>query len=70
MLAQLEEEYRGRVDFISYNTWEERGKVSEYGITVTPTLVFLDESGKVISRLVGWQSPENLRHQIDRLLGE
>lgn len=69
-MAQLEDEYGDRVDFISYNAASEREKVSPYRISVTPTFVFLDAEGREADRLTGYQPAEAMRSRIESLLRE
>jgi thioredoxin 1 len=68
VLAQLEEEYGDRVDIVSYNTMEERGKAEKYGITAVPTFIFIDADGTVIYKVVGQQSLGFMRDKIESLL--
>lgn len=68
VLAQLEDEYGDDVDFISYNVVNEREKASRYGISVTPTFIFLDAAGKEVARLTGYQPEEVMRSSIESLL--
>ncbi len=70
VLAQLEEEYRGRVTFLSLNTRQERDLVSRYGVSYTPTYVFLDREGRVVSKLTGQQQAATMRQHIEKALRE
>ena len=40
-----------------------------YGVMGTPTILFLDNNGSELKRIVGAPSEENLRKQIEKLLG-
>lgn len=70
VLAQLEDEYGDKVDFISYNVVREREKTSRYGISVTPTFIFLDAAGKEAARLTGYQPEEAMRSHMESLLAQ
>lgn len=70
VLAQLEKEYEGRVDFRSYNVYEAQEKAGSYDIRYTPTYVFLDADGKEISRLTGQQPADTMRSHIAKTLGD
>jgi thiol-disulfide isomerase/thioredoxin len=68
VMAQLEEEYGDRVDFLAYNGLQERGKADKYGVMAYPTLVFLDANGKVVSKAVGYQGLDIMRGKVQSLL--
>lgn len=66
----MADEYRGRVDFIDCNVWEDEEKASRYNITATPTLVFVDGDGNEVDRLLGYQTEDIIRSRIEPLLKE
>ncbi len=68
VMAQLEKEYGDRVDFLAYNGTQERGKADRYGVMAYPTFVFLDANGKVVSKIVGYQSLDIMRGKVQTLL--
>jgi thiol-disulfide isomerase/thioredoxin len=68
VMAQLENEYGDRVDFPAYDTTKERGKANTYGIAAVPTIIFLDADGKVVSKVVGYQSLDIMRGKVQALL--
>ncbi|OFW56894.1 MAG: hypothetical protein A2W01_00460 [Candidatus Solincola sediminis] len=68
VLAQVEQEYGDEVDFKSYNSAQERGKADKYGITVVPTLLFINADGEIVKKVVGQQSLANMRTYIDSLV--
>jgi thioredoxin 1 len=70
ILAQLEEEYTGRVEFHKVNIYEERDEADRFGIRYTPTFVFLNLEGERVDMLVGQQDFSTMRLKIEKLLGE
>jgi thiol-disulfide isomerase/thioredoxin len=55
VLAQAQDEYGDKVDFIEYDITKERGKAKQYGITAVPTCIFLKENGEIANKVVGAQ---------------
>jgi thiol-disulfide isomerase/thioredoxin len=68
VMAQLEKEYADQVDFLAYNGSQERGKADKYGVMAYPTFVFMDANGKVVSKVVGYQSLDIMRGKVQALL--
>jgi thioredoxin 1 len=68
VLAQVEEEYGDRVDFISYNILEERAKANKYGITAVPTLLFVDADGEIVNKVVGQRDLASVQGYIESLI--
>ena len=56
MLEQLE-----NVDIEEINAVEELDKVDEYNVCSTPTLIFLDDSGKEVARTLGMTTLSNIK---------
>ena len=59
ILAELEEDYGDKVDFIFYEAWyTEEGKAmaDKFGVTAVPCVIFLDKNGNEVERLVGLKS--------------
>ena len=65
---KLAEEYADRVVIGKYNTDEETDLANEYRIMSLPTLLFFKDGKKTDIRLVGAQTEENLRKNIEALL--
>ena len=61
MLEQLE-----NVDIEEVNATEELDKVDEYNVCSTPTLVFLDDSGKEVARTLGMTTLSNIKALLER----
>lgn len=56
ILAELEEDYGDKVDFIFYEAWysEEGAAMAEkFGVTAVPCVIFLNTDGKEVKRLTG-----------------
>ncbi|MDY6794878.1 MAG: thioredoxin family protein [Actinomycetota bacterium] len=68
VLEQLEKEYGDQVDFIAYNTMEERGKSEQYAIEFVPTFIFLNAEGEIVDRMVGLVDINTMRDSIKRIL--
>jgi thioredoxin len=68
IMAQVENEYGDRVDFISYNGLEERDKAGKYGIRAYPTFLFVDGNGEIVDKVVGQRNLASMRDYIERLL--
>jgi thioredoxin-like negative regulator of GroEL len=46
-------DYKGKVDVRIINVYEDKELTSKYGISVIPTQVFIDTTGKVLFRHIG-----------------
>ena len=68
VMASIERKYRGRVEVVFYDVWEEDQKqfASHYGIKLIPTQVFLDSTGAELMRHEGYL-PES---EIDSFLAQ
>jgi thioredoxin len=53
VIAQLEEEYKGKVEIRTIDTDKEPDLAKQFGVQAIPTLVYLDASGKELDRSVG-----------------
>ena len=68
----LQQEYLGKIDFIYLDIDDPKNQDMMHQLTFTglrPTIVFLSPSGQEKSRLVGQQTEDVLRAQIENLLG-
>jgi len=52
-IEALEKEYEGKIEIRSINVDEDKGLSEKFNVEAIPTLVFLDASGKELSRIVG-----------------
>ena len=64
IMKSIETRYAGQVEVVFHDVLKDRSKAQEYGIKLIPTQVFLDQSGKEITRHEGF-FPEA---EIDKIL--
>lgn len=67
VIEELAGEYAGKVKVCKLNTDESPDTASTYKISAIPTIL-LFKGGKLVQELVGLQSKEELKRQIDGLL--
>jgi thioredoxin 1 len=69
VLAELEKEYTGKVDFTKVNVDENGPLAAKYGIAAIPTmLVFKD--GQPVHQIIGYKPKKELQKVLDEVLGE
>ena len=68
IVEKLAEEYAGKVEIGKYNVDEEGDLATEYRIMSLPTILFFKDGKKTDIRLVGGQTEESLRKNIEALL--
>lgn len=68
IIERLAAEYEGRVEIGKYNVDEEGDLATEYRIMSLPTILFFKDGKKTDIRLVGGQTEDNLRKNIEALL--
>lgn len=72
VLKEVEEIYRGKVNFINYNALDKDRKIKEYikkyNIVLAPTTIILDENGKDVDRIEGYVPKEELINEIEEAL--
>lgn len=68
IVDKLAKEYEGRVEIGKYNVDEEGDLATEYRIMSLPTILFFKNGQKTDIRLVGGQTEESLRKNIEALL--
>ena len=68
IIDRLAEEYKDRVEIGKYNVDEEGDLATEYLIMSLPTILFFKDGKKTDIRLVGGQTEEALRKNIEALL--
>jgi thioredoxin 1 len=66
-VAQLADEYSGRVKFCKLNVDQARELASEYGIRSIPTLMILKD-GAVQETMIGARPKENIKDFIEKYL--
>ncbi len=60
ILEELKEEYKGSLEVILIDVWENRDEAEKYGVQTIPTQIFYDENGKEFFRHVGFFAKENI----------
>jgi thioredoxin 1 len=53
IMKEIAAEYKGQVQVVFYDVWKNPEPGRKYGIQLIPTQVFMDKTGKEISRHVG-----------------
>ena len=67
VVEELAKEYAGKAKICKMNTDESMKTCAEYGITSIPTIIFF-KNGKAAAQLVGLQSKEELKKQLDAII--
>lgn len=70
VVDRLKKEYEGSVEFRLFNVDEDtegQALMQQYGAQYVPTFVFVNADGTSAGQLVGEQSEEVLRKQLDAL---
>lgn len=60
ILEDLREEYKGKLEVVFVDVWENPDAAREYGISMIPTQIFFDASGKEVFRHEGFISKEDI----------
>ncbi len=60
ILDELKRDYRGRLDVVFIDVWQNRDAAPKYGIETIPTQIFFDASGKEIYRHTGFLAKEDI----------
>ncbi len=67
VLAELQREYGGAVQFVTLNAEENTDTAGTYAVFAMPTLVVF-QAGQEIHRQVGYKAKAQLKPQLDRAL--
>jgi thioredoxin 1 len=60
ILEELKTEYKGKLQVIVIDVWENKSEAPKYGIKIIPTQIFYDASGKELYRHEGFFSKEDI----------
>lgn len=60
ILEELKQDYAGTINVEFIDVWKTPEKAKEYGITIIPTQIFFDASGKELFRHEGFFSKEDI----------
>ena len=69
IFQKLEEEFEGRINFITIDVDEMPELAQSYGVQSIPMLLFIGRDGKIVNTLVGFQSRAQLLEQINSCFG-
>jgi thioredoxin 1 len=69
LVAEMEEEYAGKINFVSVDVDREPALAAKYGIQAMPTFLFLAPGGKETGRIVG-ADKEALTAKVKEMAGE
>lgn len=69
-IESLEKNYKGKLDVVFIDVWENQNAAERYKIRSIPTQIFYDANGKELSRHVGFFSKQDIiarfkEHRID-----
>ncbi|MDP8236477.1 MAG: thioredoxin family protein [Candidatus Erginobacter occultus] len=67
ILEGLKEEYRGKLEVIFIDVWQDRTAGQQYGIRLIPTQIFFDARGKELGRHEGFIGQEDILNTFRRL---
>jgi len=67
VVAEIAEEYKGKVKIGKLNTDENQKVAAQYGIMSIPTLMIFKE-GKVVDKLIGAQPKQAITSKLDSVL--
>jgi thioredoxin 1 len=60
ILEEMKKDYAGTINVEFIDVWKEPDRAKEYGITIIPTQIFYDASGKELFRHEGFFSKEDI----------
>jgi thioredoxin 1 len=60
ILEEMKKDYAGTINVEFIDVWKEPDKAKEYGISIIPTQIFFDASGKELFRHEGFFSKEDI----------
>lgn len=69
IFSKLEEEFKGRINFITIDVDENPQISQSYGVQSIPMLIFMDKDGQVKNIVVGFQTREQLLETINTYFG-
>ena len=67
ILEELKNEYRGRLEVIFLDVWQDRSAGQRYGIQLIPTQIFYDAAGRELGRHEGFIGKEDILNTFRRL---
>ncbi|SHI84345.1 thioredoxin 1 [Desulfatibacillum alkenivorans DSM 16219] len=67
VIEELQKEYQGRASVIFIDVWQNREEGAKYSLRAIPTQIFYDETGKEVSRHVGYMDKKSIVAMFDKL---
>ncbi|MFZ7125003.1 MAG: thioredoxin family protein [Desulfobacterales bacterium] len=67
ILEKLEKAYRGRADIVQIDVAAEQSALSRFGVRAIPTMLFFDEEGKEVRRVLGIMEEKAIVDQFGRM---
>lgn len=72
LLSEIEPTYQNKINFISINAMDKDKKVknyiNKYGVTLVPTLIFIDNNGNMLNKIEGYIQKEELISVIEEAI--
>ncbi|MCH5236677.1 MAG: thioredoxin family protein [Muribaculaceae bacterium] len=69
IFSKLEEEFKGRINFITIDVDDNPSIAQYYGVQSIPMLIFMDPNGQIKNTLVGFQTRDQLLETINTYFG-
>ncbi len=66
ILEELRNEYRGRLEVIFIDVWQDRAAGQKYGIRLIPTQIFYNARGEEVGRHEGFMGKEDILNAFRR----
>ncbi len=68
-IEKLTTEFKDKVNIVVINANENYSEAKKYNISQTPTQLFFDKDGKLITRIVGYMTEEEILDVLEQKLG-
>lgn len=72
VLNEIEPTYQNKINFVSINALDKDRKIknyiNKYGVTLVPTLIFVDNNGNMTNKIEGYISKEELISEIEEAI--
>jgi thioredoxin 1 len=68
ILEELEKEYKGKAAIIFIDVWQNEHEGKRFGISVIPTQIFFDRSGKEVYRHSGFLEKQAITDRLETML--
>lgn len=70
ILVELEKEYKGRAAVVFIDIWEHPEEAKRFKVSIIPTQIFFDRSGREVTRHVGFLDKQAISEQLEALIRE